>query len=851
VGRPDLTAAGLGLAYSLSYAVGLSLSFRRLRGRLPGLDGRRLGRHAVRVLVATLPSAAAAYGIGRLVPRWSDGRPALLLGLVLAGVAAVGLFVLTARLLHIAEVDQILDPLLRRVRRGGSAGDPDRKNNRGGGSDPDGGTPTPTIGPAVDQVVLSPQPGAEGVVADDPTHLLAATQEESPGMTDLDVRDVTDHGDPDQRETDQRETDHDGDQGAISTVIRPATAPRLPAGTVLVGRYRLEEILAFSEPTVTWRAFDLTLSRSVLVHLLPSSDERAPRLLAAARRAAGATDSRFLRVLDAVEGARVPGHPEASSSYIVCEYATGQALDTVLGTAPLTGLEAAWLIREVADAMAGVHAAGLHHGRLSPDTVIVTPSGNVKIVGLLIEQAMRPESSHAPLPSGGRVDLEPAEADLLDLGRLLYAALVGRWPGGPAYGLPDAPTDGQHWMTPRQIRAGVSPALDRITDQVLGRPPRHHLTPIASVPELVAALSRTLGPADASADLERRLRQPFPQVSGTDPRRTWATLEQRAGSGSSAPASRQTLDQPTEQMATVFRSAPATPSAPSATAPTTASSTASTSSATPPSTTAPARTAPGAWPPAATGGAVRHVAPASPSTPTRRPAVTLPAPGVVGPGGGSPPPAPRRQPRRWIAVLVALLVLVVGTTLVLAFGPGERDATPPTFTRQTPAPSTGATAGTTYRIVTARDFDPQGTDARPPRENPGEVPNAYDGNPATGWRTVTYQGNPQLGGIKRGVGIILDLGRPEPVSDVALRLSGTGTTLQIRVPKGDAATVSAPNLTTDGGWRTVGSAAKVGSTATVTLKEPVTTRFVLVYLTSLPKEGSGYRGGINEVEVRA
>jgi putative peptidoglycan lipid II flippase len=30
----------------------------------------------------------------------------------------------------------------------------------------------------------------------------------------------------------------------------------------------------------------------------------------------------------------------------------------------------------------------------------------------------------------------------------------------------------------------------------------------------------------------------------------------------------------------------------------------------------------------------------------------------------------------------------------------------------------------------------------------------------------------------------------------------------------------------------------------------VTTRYVLVYLTSLPKEGNGYRGGIYEVEVQ-
>ena len=37
--------------------------------------------------------------------------------------------------------------------------------------------------------------------------------------------------------------------------------------------------------------------------------------------------------------------------------------------------------------------------------------------------------------------------------------------------------------------------------------------------------------------------------------------------------------------------------------------------------------------------------------------------------------------------------------------------------------------------------------------------------------------------------------------------------------------------------------------ATISLKDPVTTRFVLVYLTSLPKESGGYRGGIYEVGV--
>ena len=114
---------------------------------------------------------------------------------------------------------------------------------------------------------------------------------------------------------------------------------------------------------------------------------------------------------------------------------------------------------------------------------------------------------------------------------------------------------------------------------------------------------------------------------------------------------------------------------------------------------------------------------------------------------------------------------------------------------------------------------------------------------------MKYLGNPKLGGLKRGVGLIVDLGKPVPVSKVSLRLSGNGTNVEIRVPRTDPAEVTKPPTKSDSQWRTVGKQAKAGSAATISLKDPVTTRFVLVYLTSLPKEGSGYRGGIYEVGV--
>ncbi len=56
-------------------------------------------------------------------------------------------------------------------------------------------------------------------------------------------------------------------------------------------------------------------------------------------------------------------------------------------------------------------------------------------------------------------------------------------------------------------------------------------------------------------------------------------------------------------------------------------------------------------------------------------------------------------------------------------------------------------------------------------------------------------------------------------------------------------------MSSDQRWRTVAAESKAGESVTLTAEQGVTTRYVLVYLTSLPKEGNGYRGGIYEVEV--
>ncbi|HEU5484994.1 MAG TPA: murein biosynthesis integral membrane protein MurJ, partial [Microlunatus sp.] len=438
-----LVAAGLALGYSLAYVIGVAISFRRLTKTLPDLALRPVLSLIVRAAVAAVPAAAAAWLILRLLD--ADTQVMRAVGLAIAGIAAVGLYALAARLLKLGEVNDIVSTLLRRGRRGAAAGadegdaptnavsaeavearqevqfrdldetttiwtNPDDRGDYGDStvirpiSSPSIGAsadPRPTAGPTENADPMVTYAGANRTAGP------ASAPPSAPGPTDvLGGIPATPTPDPDQPDPSPPSGEHAAD--GLTPEASPSTLPRpsSTAGTVLGYRYRMEELLAESSRTATWRAFDLVLSRSVVVHLLSPLDPQAPEILQTAREAALAVDSRFLRVLDAVSS----DDPELGS-YVVCEYAVGRSLEVLLSHGPLSGLESAWVVREVADALSGVHGLGLFHQRINPDTVILTPDGHVKIVGLLIEAALRPPPGNA-LPRTPHHD--PEQADVVD-----------------------------------------------------------------------------------------------------------------------------------------------------------------------------------------------------------------------------------------------------------------------------------------------------------------------------------------------------------------------------------------------------------------------------------------------------
>jgi len=814
--RPLSVAPMLGLALSAAYLFGLIVSFRHLRKFLPDLRGAELVQHLSRITVAVAPGAALAWFI---TDRIGDSLLRTLAGLVIGGLVVTVSYLGLSHVFHVREVTQIVARLRSRGRtdNGSASGvlesDEDRAGDDEGGADPvadvrstdpdrenDDADLTrrvqtvareplaeelePPVPPAED----GPDAPTRAVPTDGPrTKVLAAIDPDAPTSALPTNEDDQAGGGAEGTDPDDDQDKEDQDKEDTAEEVHPI---RVRPGRVLSGRYRLDEMLVPRAATQTWRATDQVLSRPVLIHLLPPGQDDL-QLLAAARRAAVATDSRFLRVLDAqpgdpaTDGREGEDTEEAVGPYIVCEYAPGLSLERLLAAGPLSALEAAWLVREVADGLAGMHEQGLYHERINPDTIVITATGNVKIVGFLLESVLAPVKQHPLIPSS-----DPERVDIADLGRLLYCTLVSRWPGGQAHGMPAAPVDADgQLLTPRQVRAGVSPALDTICDRILSPVPRQREEPLRTAQDVVRALNHVLGTANAAQDLERRLRYPVPVVHMHDEPvvgdMDYAGFETAAGLPLAPLAD---PDARTGRLPVVSADAP-------------------------PGEMTPVTADPG-W------------RPSPPRPPSQLDVGQLP---------GDPP-------RSWVRWLIALTLIVLLGSLIavglrLAPGGSVREPMP-------------------LAITGAIDFDPEGGEGQDPArsENPGDVWQTHDGDPATAWTTVAYR-NPDMD--KQGLGIVFDLGEVRTIQRADVTLTEPGATVDLRVPVDSDTndTLSLQDIQQTQNvvdWEAVASGEpRVGADVTpqdITLEpdKPVKTRFVLVLFTELPPVGNSYQSGIAE-----
>lgn len=175
--------------------------------------------------------------------------------------------------------------------------------------------------------------------------------------------------------------------------------------------------------------------------------------------------------------------------------------------------------------------------------------------------------------------------------------------------------------------------------------------------------------------------------------------------------------------------------------------------------------------------------------------------------GAAPAPA-RRRLRRALAALAAVGVVGVGLWVTVDVG-DVVDGLP--FGAQSEEAEPVTPANVTI-------YDPQGTGS----EREGDLPNLLDGDAETTWRTQHYEGA-AFGGLKEGVGFVIELEQAAYVEEVLLRSTFDGVDVELRAAEGIA---PEPD-----DWRTLDRVEDGSDVITLEPVESVRTEHLLVWIT--------------------
>ena len=209
------------------------------------------------------------------------------------------------------------------------------------------------------------------------------------------------------------------------TQVQP---PRL-----LGGRYELGEPIGTGGMAEVFRGTDVRLGRDVAIKVLRADLARDPAFQGRFRREAQAAASlnapSIVSVFDT-------GQDEAGVPYIVMEFIDGRTLrDVLLEEGRLLPQRALEVTAEICAALEAAHAAGIVHRDIKPANVMLTRSGEVKVMDFGIARAAASTAMTQTAavvgtaaylsPEQARGEHVDARSDLYSTGCLLYELVTG------------------------------------------------------------------------------------------------------------------------------------------------------------------------------------------------------------------------------------------------------------------------------------------------------------------------------------------------------------------------------------------------------------------------------------------
>ncbi len=593
-------------------------------------------------------------------------------------------------------------------------------------------------------------------------------------------------------------------------------------GTVLGGRYSTDRRIERRLGTERWTAHDATLGRNVEVVCLPSDDPRSAPLLDAARRAAALDSPRLVRILDV-------GHDEQVSFVVEEDLSDTHSLTALVQEGGLPADEVRRITGELATALDAASQRGLHHLALTPADVLRDPEGEVKVRGIATTSVC-----------AGVDDLESEPAsrqDAVGVVSVMYAGLTGLWPGtGDSGGLGRAPRVPSGVAAPSELASGVPRDLDALCRLTLNDDqgplsPGDYARQVAPWSSVPVALSRPV-PAAAATETPSESTPVRPAAEGRAPRSRQAATQ-----------SEPTVVLPVQAPAAAAGGAGAEGLLGGAGAAVAGAGSAVADAG------------------AAVAGAMGRAGERVGSTARRLGQRAA----SIGSGEDEESPAPlipsepldRSESRVALGIVAAFVVLAlfigiwgvsrIGSQSSLGLGSGATtgststgSAVPsgsasPTGTATGSATGSAAAPMEDLAVLSADGFDPLGDHT----ENNSMAGRVYDGNTSTEWTSERYN-TADLGGLKKGVGVIVDIGPNVSAREVDL----------IMPVAADVTVYLADQRALDGAT-SLGSQSNARGKVVFPVKAGVTGQYIIVWFTRLTQDDKGeYRAHLAEVIPR-
>ncbi len=275
-----------------------------------------------------------------------------------------------------------------------------------------------------------------------------------------------------------------------------------------LGNYRILEMIGAGGQGTVYKATDTKLGRAVVIKVLPPEltvkEANLKRFEREARLASALDHPNICTIFDLndIEGVH----------FIAMQFVEGKNVRELVSGRPLDLRSALSITIQVADALAAAHSRGIIHRDIKAGNVMVSPSGQVKILDFGLAKLMDGEGAapggihHTDLtevgipygtatyaaPEQARGERVDARADIFSTGVLLYEMLTGTWPfqGNTSVDVRHAVLHDEPARLDEARPGGAPPQLQAILDHTLAKDPKDRYQKVGELRDDLRAVLR-------------------------------------------------------------------------------------------------------------------------------------------------------------------------------------------------------------------------------------------------------------------------------------------------------------------------------------------------------------------------